>query len=204
MLEPAVLARINPHFSTVSLRASQVLVDTHGRVQNVYFPHSGVISSVVEMSDGRAIESGMTGNDGQFGAGPALDDRVSLQRAVVQVPGTASIVDSARLCELANELPQLRKLVMKSEVFFLAQVQQAVACNALHDIQSRMCRWLLRMHRLVGNDLPLTHEFWAQMMGVRRPSVTGIAVQLQKAGLVKYRRGHIHICNLEQVRHRAC
>ena len=68
---------------------------------------------------------------------------------------------------------------MQSEQFFLAQVQQAVACNAVHDVQSRICKWLLRMHGLVGNHLPLTHEFLAEMMGVRRPSVTSIAVKLQ-------------------------
>jgi len=83
-------------------------------------------------------------------------------------------------------------------------VQQAVACNAVHDIQSRMCKWLLRMHGLAGSHLPLTHEFLAEMMGVQRPSVTTVAVKLQKAGLIKYSRGHIHISDIEQVRQRAC
>ena len=161
-------------------------------------------SNVVALSNGRAIETGMTGRDGQFGAAQALDDRLSLHRVVIQVPGTASVMNSARLCELANKLPEFRKLLMKSEKFFLAQVQQAVACNAVHDIQSRMCKWLLRMHGLAGSHLPLTHEFLAEMMGVQRPSVTTVAVKLQKAGLIKYSRGHIHISDIEQVRQRAC
>jgi len=203
-LEPAVLAKIDPHLSVVSLRLSELLADTHDRLQNVYFPHSGVISNVVALSNGRAIETGMTGRDGQFGAAQALDDRLSLHRVVIQVPGTASVMNPARLCELANKLPEFRKLLMKSEKFFLAQVQQAVACNAVHDIQSRMCKWLLRMHGLAGSHLPLTHEFLAEMMGVQRPSVTTVAVKLQKAGLIKYSRGHIHISDIEQVRQRAC
>src|SRR4051794_5859324 len=203
-LEPAVLAKINPHLSVVSLRFSELVADTHDRVQNVYFPHSGIISNVVALSNGRAIETAMTGRDGQFGAAQALEDRLSLHRVVMQVPGTASVMNSARLCELANELPDLRKLLMQSEEFFLAQVQQAVACNAVHDVQTRMCKWLLRMHGLAGNQLPLTHEFLAEMMGVRRPSVTTIAVKLQKAGMIKYSRGHIHVRNIEEVRQRAC
>jgi CRP-like cAMP-binding protein len=203
-LEPAVLAIVSPHLSVVSLRLSELLADAHDRVQNVYFPHSGIISNVVALSNGRAIETAMTGKDGQFGAAQALEDRASLHRVVMQVSGRASMMKSARLCELANELPDLRKLLMQSEEFFLAQVQQAVACNAVHDVQSRMCKWLLRMHGLAGNHLPLTHEFLAEMMGVRRPSVTSIAVKLQKAGLIKYSRGHIQIVNIEGVRQRAC
>src|SRR5438874_7462770 len=93
-LEPAVLAKIDPHLSVVSLRLSELLADTHDRLQNVYFPHSGVISNVVALSNGRAIETGMTGRDGQFGAAQALEDRTSLHRVVMQVSGTASMMKS--------------------------------------------------------------------------------------------------------------
>src|SRR5207248_500758 len=86
--------------------------------------------------------------------------------------------------EVLGAVPDLRALLVKYEQFFLAQVQQTAACNAVHDIHARMCRWLLRMHDLVGTDLPLTQEFLAQMMGVRRTSVTEVAGELQRAGLV--------------------
>ena len=85
----------------------------------------------------------MIGNDGEFGAGQALDDKVSLNRVVIQVPGTASVMESSRLCELALALPGLRALLIKYELFFFAQVQQAVACNAAHNIEKRTCKWLL-------------------------------------------------------------
>jgi Crp-like helix-turn-helix protein len=146
----------------------------------------------------------MIGNDGAFGAGHALDGKTSLNRAVIQVAGTASAIESSRLCELALALPSLRALLMKYEQFFSAQVQQAVACNAVHSVEQRTCKWLLRMHDLVGEDLPLTQEFLAQMMGVRRTSVTEVAGGLQKQGMITYRRGNIHINDLEQVREHAC
>ena len=93
---------------------------------------------------------------------------------------------------------------MKYEQFFLSQVQQTAACNAVHKVEARTCKWLLRMHDLVGNDLELTQEFLAQMMGVRRTSVTQVAGDLQKAGMITYSRGRIHILDLEQVRAWAC
>jgi len=203
-LEPGALAAISPYLTVVSLQQRQLLADTHTRVQNVYFPHSGIISNVVQLLDGGAIEIAMTGSDGQFGARQALEKRFSLHRVVVQVPGMASMIPAARLCELADKLPEFHSLLLKSEEFFQAQVQQAAACNAAHNIENRICKWLLRMHGLVGINIPVTQEFLAQMIGVRRTSVTKIAVELQKAGMIKSRRGHIHISNLDAVRRGAC
>src|SRR3954470_6226142 len=152
----------------------------------------------------RAIETGMIGNDGEFGASQALDDNVSLNHVVIQVAGIASVISSDRARAIAGDLPAFRGLLVKYDQFFLSQVQQTAACNAVHSVQARACKWLLRMHDLVGNDLPLTQEFLAQMMGVRRTSVTQVAGDLQKAGMITYSRGRIHILNLEQVRAWAC
>src|SRR5438552_18819854 len=101
---------------------------------------------------------------------------------------------------VADKLPAFRGLLVKYEQFFLSQVQQTAACNAVHTVHARTCKWLLRMHDLVGNDLELTQEFLAQMMGVRRTSVTQVAGDLQKEGMITYSRGRIHIVDLEQVR----
>jgi CRP-like cAMP-binding protein len=203
-LEPAVLSQILPHLSLVDLQHGHVLAETHQRVERVYFPHSGIISCVVELLGGGAIETGMIGNDGEFGATQALDHKVSLNHVVMQIAGAASVISSDRIREIANELPSFRGLLVKYEQFFLAQVQQTAACNAVHDVQARTCKWLLRMHDLVGVDLPLTQEFLAQMMGVRRTSVTQVAGHLQKAGMITYSRGRIHIVDLDQVRAWAC
>src|SRR4051794_19179079 len=140
----------------VELKLGQVLGDSHQRVEHVYFPHSGILSFVVELEDGEAIETGMVGRDGVFGAAQGLDDKVCLNKVAVQVPGTASVVTADQLKSLANRLPDFRALLIKYELFFAAQAQQTSACNAVHDVHQKMCKWLLRMHELVGDELPLT------------------------------------------------
>jgi len=169
-LEPDVLARLAPNLSVIDLGQHEVLAETHQRIEKVYFPHTGIISCVVELVGGGAIETGMIGKDGEFGASQALDDKVSLNHVVIQVPGTASVIDSDRIKEMANELPAFRGLLVKYEQFFLSQVQQTAACNAVHTVQARTCKWLLRMHELAGSDLPLTQDFLAQMMGCAVPA----------------------------------
>jgi CRP-like cAMP-binding protein len=198
------LARISPGLVVVQLPQGEVLAETHARIEKVYFPHGGIISCVVETIGGGAIETGMIGNDGVFGGAQALDDKVSLNHVVIQVPGAASVISSDLLREAIDEHPELRSLLIKYEQFFLAQVQQTAACNALHTVDARTCKWFLRMHELVGVDLPLTQEFLAQMMGVRRTSVTGVAHELQKAGMIAYSRGRIRLLDVEMIRQRAC
>jgi CRP-like cAMP-binding protein len=207
-----ILARINPvdlqdmrsRLQIVELRHGQVLADSHRRVQQVVFPHAGILSCIVEMEDGSAIESGMIGNDGVFGATQALDDKVSLHKVIVQVPGVATVVDADHLKDVTQSSPDLLALLMKYEQFFVGQIQQTTACNALHSVEQRMCKWLVRMYDLVGTELPLTQEFLGQMMGVRRTSVTAVAIQMQNEGLISYRRGKVTILNMDRILARAC
>ena len=203
-LEPALLKKLAPHLSVVHLEQGQVLAKTHQLVQRVYFPHTGIISCVVELKGGGAIETGMIGNDGAWGASQALDSKVSLNHVLMQVPGTASVIRPDDIRILANELPAFRGLLVRYEAFFLSQVQQTAACNAVHSIEARACKWFLRMNDLVGPDLLLTQEGLAQMMGVRRTSVSKVARELQKAGMMSHNRGHVHITDLEQARAWAC
>jgi CRP-like cAMP-binding protein len=196
--------RLAPHLRTVEMNQGDVLARTHQRVELVHFPHSGIISFVVELQDGFAIETGMVGRDGLFGGGQVLDDKLSLNKVVVQVPGMASAIDSDKLHQLAMNSRALRAMLVKYEQFFLAQVQQSVACNGAHAVEQRMCRWLLRMHDLAGLDLPLTQEYLAEMMGVTRPSVSAVAAALQRTQLISYSRGRIHIDDLSGVRKVAC
>jgi len=193
-----------PHLTVVRLEFRDVLNETHTEVQKVFFPHWGVISCVVELIGGGAIETGMIGKDGQFGAGPALDHKVSLNSVIVQVPGDASVIAADRFCELAQEHPSLRQITMGYEQFFLAQAQQTAACNAVHKVEERTCKWLVRMHKLIGDEMPITQEFLAQMMGVRRTSVTEVAGKLQRAGMIRYSRGRVRITDLELVERTAC
>ena len=146
----------------------------------------------------------MIGNDGVFGGAQALDDKVSLNHVVIQVPGAASVIGCDEIRKVADELPAFRGLLVKYEQFFLAQVQQTAACNAAHQVRQRTCKWLLRMHELTGTELPLTQEFLAQMMGVRRTTVTDVAKELQKSGMITYRRGRIQIVDLDLIKQSAC
>lgn len=108
------------------------------------------------MEDGAAIETGMIGKDGAFGASQASDDKLSLHKVVVQVPGMATVIDAYRLKDVTQSSPELLALLIKYEQFFLGQVQQTTACNASHNVEQRMCKWLIRMYDLVGSELPLT------------------------------------------------
>jgi CRP-like cAMP-binding protein len=194
-----LLDRIEPQLSIIDLIREQVLAETHQRIERVYFPHSGIISCLVELKGGGAIETGMIGKDGSFGASQALDDKVSLNHVVIQLGGTASLISSDHLRQQADALPAFRSLLIKYDQFFLSQVQQNVACNAVHNVQARTCKWLLRMHELAGPDLSLTQELLAQMMGVTRTSVTTVAGGLQKAGMITYNRGRLHLVDLAQI-----
>ena len=203
-LDADVLDRLSPHLSFIQLPHGEILAETHERVEKVYFPHSGIISCVVETIGGGAIETGMIGNDGAFGSSQALDDKVSLNHVVMQVSGPASMISSDHIRKAADELPILRGLLVKYEQFFLAQVQQTRCMQRASYGSSPHMQMAASNAGVAGDDLPLTQEFLSQMMGVRRTSVTQVAGQLQKAGMITYKRGHIHINDLDQIREWAC
>jgi CRP-like cAMP-binding protein len=203
-LLPETLAQMAPYFTTVELAQGLVLAETYEQIEKVYFPHSGIISCVVELAGGDAIQTAMIGRDGVFGASEASDDKLSLNHVALQVAGEMSVTSSDRFRQLVDQLPTLKKLIVNYERFLSAQAQQTAACNAIHTVEARTCKWLLRMNDLIGPQLPITQEFLAEMMGVRRTSVTTVAVTLQEAGMISYRRGHIQLLNLERIREAAC
>ncbi len=159
---------------------------------------------MVELKGGGAIETGMIGKYGSFGSSQALDDKVSLNHVVIQLAGTAWLMSSDHLRQQADALPAFRAVLIEYDQFVLSQVQQNVACNAVHNIQASTCKWLLRMHELAGPDLSLTQALLAQMMGVTRTSVTTAAGGLQKAGMITYHRGRVRIVDLAQIQQWAC
>ena len=198
------LEALKPHLRHDELKHGDVIARRHQRVERVYFPTAGIISLVVDLGDGDTIETGMVGRDGAFGAGPALDGKLQLNTALVQVGGEGYVADVEAVRALTERNGTLRSALIRHEQVMLAQAQQSAACNASHSVEARMCRWLLRMRDLAGDELPLTQEFLAQMMGVRRTSVSIIANGLQRAGLISYRRGRVRIVNVEGVRESAC
>ena len=193
-LPPHDFSLLAPHLRTVALEHRTFLHDVGEEIERVYFPHSGMVSLVAVMRDGTTVETATVGRAGVIGTSAGLGARSAVSRAIVQLPGTAAWVSAAKFHAVANQSQAMRDLIVRHNDLLLAQVQQSVACNALHALEARLCRWLLQTHDCTdGGPMPLTQEFLSQMLGVRRTTVTIAAQLLQKAGLIVYRRGHIQI-----------
>jgi hypothetical protein len=204
-LSKSIFAKVQPHLKEIELIFGAVISTTDEPITKVYFPHIGVISLVVEMDVGDMIETAMVGRDGVVNGTSALDGKVSLHRGIVQLAGSASVIDPDILRSLAMNNEPLHALLIRHEQVLLSQAQQSAGCNASHTVEARMCRWLLRMRDLnQSDDLTLTQEFLAQMLGVRRTSVSVVAGTLQKAGFIKYRRGKIQMLDIESIRAGSC
>jgi CRP-like cAMP-binding protein len=200
-----IFAALQPHLKAVDLTFGTTVARSGGTVERVYFPHTGVISLVVEMEVGDMIETAMVGRDGAVNATAALDGKTSLHKGVVQVAGTASVIGPDALRSITDDFKPFRSLLIRHEQVLFAQAQQSAGCNASHKVEERMCRWLLRIRDLTQSDeMKLTQEFLAQMLGVRRTSVSIVAGTLQTAGLIRYRRGNIKITDVEEMRASAC
>jgi CRP-like cAMP-binding protein len=200
-----VFSAFQSHLKLSEMKFGTVVADTEEPINHVYFPHSGVVSLVVEMDVGDMIETAMVGRDGVVNGTAALDGKVSLHRGIVQVEGVASVINADALRELSREFEPLQSLLIRHEQVVLAQAQQSAGCNASHTVEARMCRWLLRIRDLTQSDeMSLTQEFLAQMLGVRRTSVSLVAGTLQRSGIIHYRRGNITIVDVEALRSSAC
>jgi CRP-like cAMP-binding protein len=193
-LQPHDFSLLAPHLRTVALERGAILHDVGEEIERVYFPQSGMVSLVAVMPDGRTVETATVGRAGVIGASAGLGARLAVSRAIVQLSGTAAWISAAQFRAVANQSNAVRDLIVRYNDLLLGQVQQSVVCNALHSLETRLCSWLLQTHDCTGRAaMPLTQEFLGQMLGVRRTTVTVAARLLQKAGLIRYRRGHIQI-----------
>jgi len=189
----------------IELQQGTVLFETGSEIEKIYFPYGGVVSLVAQLAGGEMIECAMIGRDGLVGGAVALGAVASLFKAIVQISGSAAVIDAERLRSAADKSATLRVMLFRHEQLILAQTQQSAACNAAHTVEARLSRWLLRCRDLQGSDdLKLTQEFLAQMLGVRRTSVSLVATTLQNAGLIRYSRGNIRILDLGRLQAAAC
>jgi CRP-like cAMP-binding protein len=187
-------AALKPHLELINLPFRQVLYEPGDPIAYAYFPHDAVVSLVNIMEDGGSVEIGVFGREGVLGLLSALVTREAFGRYVVQMSGTASRISFERLSEVRNARPGLRQMIMNYGEVLLAQTFQTVACNAVHAVEARCCRWILSMHDRSDQDtLPLTHEFLAEMLGVQRSTVSVVARTLQTAGLIRQSRGGITV-----------
>lgn len=184
---------LSVHLRLIDLKNGAVLAEPSSEIRNVYFPHSGIVSFMVGLEDGALVQTLMVGRDGVVGAAQALDTQTSVNKILVQVSGIASVIDRDPLREIVESRPKVRGLLAAHEQFLVADIQQTAACNARHSVESRMAKWIMRMRDLVGDDLPLTQDNLASMIGVRRSSVAEIAASMQAAGAISYARGRMHV-----------
>jgi len=205
LLSPPDLKLLTPHLRPAHFDQQRVLFEADEKIRHVYFPIGAVVSLVVTLSTGETIEAAMVGMDGVVGASAALDGKISLSRGIVQLGGEIVVCDINALKSAALQSPKLLSLLVRHEQTVYAQAQQSAACFATHQVEARLCRWLLRARDLSGSDdLPFTQEYLAQMLGVRRTSVTAVAHTLQEAGLIKHTRGKIEIVNAKKLQQSAC
>lgn len=200
-----IFAALKPHLRPFDLPFGEVVGEPGKFPQRVYFPHTSVISMIVEMEGGPLVETAMTGRDGVVNGMSALGRQILFAQNLVQIEGPASVIHPDPLRSIAKQFELLSSLLMRHEQVILAETQQSAGCNASHFVEERICRWLLRVRELTqSDDIQLIQAFLAQMLGVRRTSVTLVASKLQTAGLINYRRGSIKINDIERMRKSAC
>jgi len=186
--------RLLPHLQACPLNLSQVLHKARSVIDYVYFPLRGTASAVTIMENGAGIEVATVGNEGMVGVMAFFGAKISPNQVIVQLAGDALRMSAHALTEEAGRNRALHDLLIAYHTAFYTQVSQTVACNGLHQIEQRCCRWLLMTHdRVLSDDIPLTHEYLAIMLGVRRASVSEVLRYLQKRGVVENVRGVIRV-----------
>ncbi len=196
---------INPHLVIGPFSQGTVLAETGDEIEQVYFPLSGMISLVVVMKDGKAIETATVGRDGVFGATAGFGLYKSKVRAIVQVGMIAARMPASQLRKAVQASKAIQQLCIGYNETLLTQARITAACNALHKVEARFCRWLLQTREVTENDtITLTQEFLSEMLGVRRTSVTDVASKLQNLGIISYSRGVIKILDLPSLEALSC
>jgi CRP-like cAMP-binding protein len=204
-LSASTLTLLAPALQEVSASQGTVFLEPGAPIDRIYFPQSGMISLLVVTNGGDMIETASIGREGAVGLHAGFGRRWSLTRATVQVPGRFSTMTAQSFQEVTFGSIPIREMIARYTEVLWAETQQIAACNAIHDAASRLCRWLLQSaDRIGGYQIPLTQEFLAQMLGVRRTTVTLLAQELQNKGMIKYSRGKITIVNRKGLEDCAC
>ena len=198
-------ARIEPHLEPIELKLGAVVCEAGGLLKHAYFPQGNVLSLLTVLENGSAIETANIGREGAFGLFAAMYSRVSFNRCLVQFEGGMARCPIELLQVEFRKSEHVRDLFVSYSETLLSQVQQTVACNAMHTTEERICRWLLMMYdRAEGKALPYTHEFLSHMLGANRKSVTLAAQSLQTAGLISYHRGKIQVVDRAGLEKASC
>jgi CRP-like cAMP-binding protein len=204
-LPPQDLQFLIPHFVTMKFAQGAILCEPGVDVDHVYFPMSGAVSMLVVMRDGKAVETGSVGREGVVGAMSGIGPSRWQVRATAQVPMLARKIASTEFRKAVFSSKAIADLCLRSNEGLLTQARIGAACNARHRLEARFCRWLLQTRdRAESDTIMLTHEFLAQMLGVRRPTVTETSIKIEAAGAIVCSRGVIKIIDLEAVKALSC
>jgi CRP-like cAMP-binding protein len=204
-LPPALVARLQPHLEPCELIFGKEIHAPGEPAEYAYFPTGGVISVIATMSDGASVEIGMVGSEGMFYVSVILGDDRPWHRAIVQLPGRALRMKTQRFRQEMQGEETIRTLLLRYTMATLGAIAQSAACNRLHMLEQRCARWLLSAHDHAGKDtFPMTHEFLAMMLGVRRAGVTVAAQSLQHAALIAYNHGTMSILDRAGLEAAAC
>ena|SRR5271166_2633045 len=199
------LERLAPHFQRVPLVFKETLFEAGARIEFIYFPLNGAISTIASTENGSSVGVGIVGKEGATDVAVVLGDDISSHGGVVQAAGSSLKLSAVALEEELRRDGGLRFVLLRYSRFALAQAIQSAACNRLHSLEQRCARWLLGTRDRVGADtFPMTHEFLAYMLGVRRAGVTVAAQAFQHAGRVRYARGRLTILDADGLEADAC
>jgi CRP-like cAMP-binding protein len=196
---------LNALLEQFAMQRGQTLIAPDSTITHACFPLGGLVSLLAVTKDGDAIETGVVGFEGVVGGGVGTGAFRSVHQAVVQMESEALRIEAPAFAKAYAELPVFRGLVNSYQNFVLLQAQQNAACHALHDVESRLCRWLLQATDVTGEPtLALTQEFLSHMLGVRRSSVSIMAHKIQRGGMIRYTRGNITILDRDGLKECAC
>jgi Crp-like helix-turn-helix protein len=206
VLPDAERARLSRFLEPVVLEYQQVLIKPNREITDIYFPYDSITSTIQEMSDGDSVETGLMGVEGFVGVQLWLHAPTTPTRTLVQVAGKAHHMRASDFLRHVRDTDSpLNVLCAKYSHAFLVMTSQTAACNRLHPVNERLCRWLKLVHNRVRRDeFALRQEFVAQMLGVHRPTVSIAANMLQQAGLISYSRGQMRILDAEGLREGSC
>ncbi|MEC4816793.1 MAG: Crp/Fnr family transcriptional regulator [Scytonema sp. PMC 1069.18] len=198
--------KLIPYLRRVTLERGQRLHEPNEPIIDLYFPLDCVLSITITMNDGRTAETGIIGKREVIGVNAFMGDRETTQTTyIVQVAGSAMKIDAKVLLNEFDCNKQMRDVMLRYTQAFIAQLSQTTACNSLHNVEQRLARWLLEVRdRVEQNNLTLTQEFIAEMLGVRRSSVTQTAQKLQENSLIRYHRGNVEILDLQGLENYSC
>ncbi len=198
-------ARLIAGSEIVTLKRGDLVYEPHEHIRHVYFPATLILSVVSRMQNGDRLEVGTIGNEGMGGLPAFLESEGSPYTVFAQVSGEARVLDADLLLDVARSSAATRTMLHRYTQSFLNQSAQSAACNRMHTVEERCARWLLMTHDRVSLDaFDLTQEFLADMLGVRRAGVTVVCGAFQRAGFIRYRRGHIVILDRPRLEDVTC